>query len=248
MDKLIKLGLSSEISGSRTWRIVRIAVLPSLQRKGLGSYMLKLVEEEATKNGVDAVTAIFSGFGTNRFWLKNSYTPIYISPGFNRITGEKNIAVIKGITDKWKTLEELLGKSLYNIVKYGGHILYRDLLTENLSLIVQFLVHRGFIGELPDRYVCSRLSAYIEKKPGMYHESLLDIFVKYFDILIREISSEDFSNEEVMAFVARFVQGKSLLDIVRILGKNVKEVENMFETLAGKLALKLFHKICFSIY
>jgi len=55
---------------------------------------------------------------------------------------------------------------------------------------------------------------------------------------------DTFSDEEIVAIVARFVQGKSLLDIARVLRKNVKEVEDMIEHLAHKLVLKLFHKIC----
>jgi len=92
LDKLIKFGIFREILGSRTWRIARIAVLPSLQRKGLGSRILKFVEEEATRNEVDAVTAIFSGFSTIKFLLKNAYTPVYTSPRYDRTTDEKTLS------------------------------------------------------------------------------------------------------------------------------------------------------------
>jgi len=82
------------------WRIVRIATHPSVMRRGLGSYALKKVEEEASRRGYDWVGA---GFGVNRellrFWLKNDYVPIHISPDRNPVSGEYTVIVVKPLNE-----------------------------------------------------------------------------------------------------------------------------------------------------
>ena len=85
------------------WRIVRIATHPQVMRKGLGSYALRKIEEEAIKRGYDWVGA---GFGVNKellnFWLKNNYIPIHISPDRNPVSGEYTVIVIKPLNDNVK--------------------------------------------------------------------------------------------------------------------------------------------------
>ena len=83
---------------SRTGRIARvsrIAVHPELQGRGYGSRLLGLVEEYYKRVGADAVGSVFSRLEVLGFWSRNGYTPYYLSPRYNRVTGEKNIAVIK---------------------------------------------------------------------------------------------------------------------------------------------------------
>ncbi len=85
------------------WRIVRIATHPKVQGKGIGSYALAKVEEEARRKGLDWIAA---GFGVNyellRFWTKNGFLPIHISPDRNPVSGEYTILVIKPISDETK--------------------------------------------------------------------------------------------------------------------------------------------------
>lgn len=85
------------------WRIVRIATHPKVQGKGIGSYALMKVEEEARRRKLDWIAA---GFGVNyellRFWTKNGFLPIHISPDRNPVSGEYTILVIKPINDETK--------------------------------------------------------------------------------------------------------------------------------------------------
>jgi len=80
-------------------RIVRIATHPQVMGKGLGSYILKKIEEEAIKNGYDWIGA---GFGASKellnFWIKNKYIPIHISPDRNPVSGEYTVIVIKPLS------------------------------------------------------------------------------------------------------------------------------------------------------
>jgi len=100
-DRYIKHYRILEFGELIGWRIVRIATHPSVMRRGLGSYALKRIEEEATKIGYDWVGA---GFGVNRellkFWLKNNYIPIHISPDRNPVSGEYTVIVVKPLNER----------------------------------------------------------------------------------------------------------------------------------------------------
>jgi len=99
-DRYIKHYRILEFGKLVGWRIVRIATHPSVMRRGLGSYALKKIEEEASRRGYDWVGA---GFGVNRellrFWLKNEYVPIHISPDRNPVSGEYTVIVVKPLNE-----------------------------------------------------------------------------------------------------------------------------------------------------
>ncbi len=83
-DRLIKYwGGLTDFAKLKGWRIIRIATHPpELQdRGGLGTEMLRRIEEEAREKGIDWVGV---GFGVNakllNFWIKNGYMPVHISP------------------------------------------------------------------------------------------------------------------------------------------------------------------------
>jgi tRNA(Met) cytidine acetyltransferase len=89
-------------------RIFRIAVHPKLWRKGIGSWLLKNIEEES--KDLDWIGSSFGATGDLlRFWLiKNNYVPIFIGPRRNPISGEYSVAVLKPFSHKAiEYLEEL---------------------------------------------------------------------------------------------------------------------------------------------
>ncbi len=87
----------SELYG---WRIVRIATHPAVQGRGIGSWALQKLVKEARDKGLDWVAA---GFGVNaellRFWLKNGFLPIHISPERNPVSGEYTLLVIHPLNE-----------------------------------------------------------------------------------------------------------------------------------------------------
>ncbi|ABW01474.1 tRNA(Met) cytidine acetyltransferase TmcA [Caldivirga maquilingensis] len=99
-DRMVKYWKIPEFAKLRGWRIVRIATHPELQDKGLGSTALSMLENEAKVRGLDWVGV---GFGVNaqllRFWVKNGYLPIHISPERNPVSGEYSVLMIKPISD-----------------------------------------------------------------------------------------------------------------------------------------------------
>ncbi len=104
-DRVIKYWRVREFAKMRGWRIVRIATHPQVQRKGLGSKMIEFICEEAKKRGYDWVG---TGFGVNpellRFWLRNGFIPVHISPERNPVSGEYSILLIKPLTEEAKRL------------------------------------------------------------------------------------------------------------------------------------------------
>lgn len=100
-DRMVKYWKIPEFARLRGWRIVRIATHPELQDRGLGSMALRMLEEEAKAKGMDWVGV---GFGVNpqllKFWVKNGYLPIHISPERNPVSGEYSVLMIKPISEE----------------------------------------------------------------------------------------------------------------------------------------------------
>ncbi|MGC9179522.1 MAG: tRNA(Met) cytidine acetyltransferase TmcA [Vulcanisaeta sp.] len=104
-DRLIKYWGLTDFAKLKGWRIIRIATHPELQDKGLGTEMLKRIEEEARERGIDWVGV---GFGVNakllNFWIKNGYMPVHISPERNPISGEYSVLLVKPINEKTRDI------------------------------------------------------------------------------------------------------------------------------------------------
>lgn len=101
-DRIIKYWGLTEFAKLRGgWRIIRIATHPELQDKGLGTEMLRKIEEEARERGIDWIGGV--GFGVNakllNFWIRNGYMPVHISPERNPISGEYSVLLAKPINE-----------------------------------------------------------------------------------------------------------------------------------------------------
>ncbi|RLE82005.1 MAG: tRNA(Met) cytidine acetyltransferase [Thermoprotei archaeon] len=99
-DRLLKHYKLIEFAKLTGWRIVRIATHPQVMRKGLGSRALSEICREAVERGYDWVGA---GFGVNepllRFWIRNHFIPVHISPDRNPVSGEYTVIVVRPLTE-----------------------------------------------------------------------------------------------------------------------------------------------------
>ncbi|MDP7976142.1 MAG: GNAT family N-acetyltransferase [TACK group archaeon] len=105
-DKLI--GRSRMKGFERYWgqRIVRIAVHPAFQRRGVGTSLLSYVEKKAMEAGAAWVGASFSvDKEILSFWVKNGYVPAYISWKAVRSAGSPSAIVIKPLE---RAVEDML--------------------------------------------------------------------------------------------------------------------------------------------
>ncbi len=107
------------------WRIVRIATHPSLQGRGLGSLILKEIEQKAIEKGMDWIGA---GFGASprllNFWLKNGFIPIHISPSRNPTSGEFSVFVLKPLNKRTSKMVEGMSFEFKNRLLGSLHDVY----------------------------------------------------------------------------------------------------------------------------
>ncbi len=77
-------------------RVVRIATHPNVMNMGIGSFALQKIVEWAQAKDMDWVG---SGFGVSpelmRFWIRNGFYPVHITPQRNEVSGEHTLVVIR---------------------------------------------------------------------------------------------------------------------------------------------------------
>jgi len=137
-DRLLKHLRIKEFGKMKGWRVVRIATHPEVQGMGIGSRMLEELYKESIERGYDWLG---SGFGVNeqllRFWFKNDFRAVHLSPDRNPVSGEYTTLVIKPISGEARRASEVavrefklkLLKSLYDT--------YRDLETDIAIMMLE---------------------------------------------------------------------------------------------------------------
>ena len=130
-DRLLKHARIREFGRARGLRVVRIATHPDVQGRGIGSFALDNLYQEAVEENLDWVG---SGFGVNeqllRFWLKNRYLPVHMSPDRNPVSGEYTLLVINPISDTMKKLVSIVNREFKRKVLLSLHDPYRGLETD----------------------------------------------------------------------------------------------------------------------
>lgn len=103
-------------------RVVRIATHPDMMRRGIGSKALSSIIEEAIEMGMDWVGASFGATETLLdFWWRNGFTPLYLSPVRNAVSGEFSTIVINPLSGKAK---EVVREARVEFKKLLMHTLY----------------------------------------------------------------------------------------------------------------------------
>lgn len=136
-DRLLKHIRVWEAGRLIGYRVVRIATHPKVQSMGIGSFVLKqLINEAKTKN----LDWVGSGFGVNskllKFWLKNGFLPVHMSPDRNPISGEYTLIVIYPISKIAKRIAELGATVFLEKLIYSLRDTYRDLEVDVAHLLL----------------------------------------------------------------------------------------------------------------
>ncbi|USG99368.1 tRNA(Met) cytidine acetyltransferase TmcA [Thermococcus argininiproducens] len=104
-DMMVKHHYAKEFARLKGYRVVRIATHPDAMDMGLGSRALELLIQEASKEGLDWVG---SGFGASeeliRFWIRNGFAVVHLSPSRNPVSGEYTAIVVKPISKKAQSI------------------------------------------------------------------------------------------------------------------------------------------------
>ncbi len=230
IDKFAKYGVNEAVKTVGI-RVVRIAVHPGLQRKGYGSLLLESIEKEFSN--MDWVASIFSRNEVLHFWVKNGYNVFYISPRYNKVTGEKNIAVIKPLSDGFSKIFAKIAYLFKRKLILSSNSVYRDVqaevLVEALNSLEKFSFKSMFTLEKED---IVKLRKYVANEIP-YHEHIYDVIFMLTAKLVMEGGFSILGNSEKLALVIRFLQGKPLnivSEVLKIPSNNVEELlRNIFK-------------------
>ncbi|AAL63441.1 conserved hypothetical protein [Pyrobaculum aerophilum str. IM2] len=137
-DRFLKYWRLPEFAKLRGWRIVRIATHPELQDMGLGTLMLKKIEEEARELGMDYVGV---GFGVYdrllKFWVRNGYVPIHLSPERNPSSGEYSVLLVKPLNEKAEAYVKYANIEFRRRLIHSLMGPYGDLLPTEVQLLLE---------------------------------------------------------------------------------------------------------------
>lgn len=85
-------------------RIIRIAVHPALQDKGLGSHLLQQLQQSAAKHADLLGTSFAMETAVCRFWLNNGFVPVRLGQHRDEITGSRSVMLLKAASQAGNNL------------------------------------------------------------------------------------------------------------------------------------------------
>ncbi|WP_456434825.1 tRNA(Met) cytidine acetyltransferase TmcA [Methanopyrus sp.] len=215
-------------------RIVRIATHPDVMRHGLGSRAMKELVKIAKKKNYDWIG---TGFGANeeltRFWLRNSFVPVHISPNRNPVSGEYSVAVIRPISEE---AEEIINRANFEFrIKLANWLgeTHRDLEPEVARLLFEPMSSLKYQPTLTEGQL-KRL----EKYADMVHtyeiaaDAVRELAKAYF------LDTEDrpeLSEEEELLLITKCLQRWEWEDVANFLGEEVPDLMRSLRDLVGLL-------------
>ncbi len=127
-DLMIKYYGYDAFARSRGARVVRIATHPDLQGKGVGSFALEQLAAHVSGEGFHWLGAVFGASPQLlRFWEKNGFVPIHVSPKRNPESGEYSTAVLKPLVDSVAPLISLANRGIKLRIAYELDNFYRNM-------------------------------------------------------------------------------------------------------------------------
>lgn len=222
---------ASRARGLRSVRISRIAVLPWLQRRGLGSTLLRHIERWASDEGFNMVTTIFSRHDVIRFWSKNGYLYTYMSPRQNRVTGEKNLVAAKGLDKEGRrTVSEASGVFRVRLL-LASHTIYRDVEAEKIAEILRATSKPGETPTLaPTKEMLDRLQRCAQ---GVLEAE--QAWEAIYLAVANRFAKEDLpSGAEGVYIVSRILQGKPDGEALKVSGLDGRRARSLLRKLCGR--------------
>ncbi|MEM1619302.1 MAG: GNAT family N-acetyltransferase [Fervidicoccaceae archaeon] len=235
-DRLLKHLRFREAGRMKGYRIVRIATHPAVQGRGIGSFAISMLLEEAKRLGMDWIG---SGFGVNAqllsFWLKNGFVPLHMSPDRNPVSGEYTLIVLKPVSSAAELLVRVgKGCFLRKLLKSLRDV-YRELETEVALMLIKTLEGDEERDLLPlDEINAERLWIYAHG-PMTYEASsdvMLDVAMHYFTHYGK--TKVSLSKEEELVLLAKVLQCKGWEEVARELKQDETKVMYKLKDVARK--------------
>ena len=238
-DRMLKHSRIREYGRMQGWRIVRIATHPEVQDRGIGSRLLSYLYEESVERGYDWLG---SGFGVNdkllRFWLRNGFRALHLSPDRNPVSGEYTTLVMKSITEraaraieysarefKWKLLN-----SLYDT--------YRDLETDVAIMMLDQDPPGIDPGYKPRDTPIARDRLWVYNYGPMTYEAANDLIADLARAYWMHPPDKrpELSERERRILVAKVLQGKAWDEVAEELGVHTYKVMVGLKELVRKMS------------
>lgn len=240
-DRVIKHLRVPPFGKLRGWRIVRIATHPKVQDRGVGSALLKGIYEEAVKRGYDWVG---SGFGVNeklvRFWARNGFQLIHISPDRNPVSGEFTVLVLKPISEQAARLAATANREFKYKLLNSLQDTYRGM--EPDIAVAMLNATAPLRDDVPpmSKLRLQRLWAYLYGT--MTYETsndvIRDIVMTYWERA--PLDRGLLSREEELAITVKVMQGRPWPETSRELGVGFEDALSLVKAAVRKLAAKYY--------
>jgi len=238
-DRIIKHYRLVDFAETIGWRIVRIAVHPDVQGKGIGSLFLRKIEEEAISRNY---SWLGSGFGATeellRFWVKNGFIPIHMSPERNPVSGEYTCIVIKPLAEGLSSLIDIIDSKFRRRLIDSMHDTYKDLEPEVARILLKpTKCARGEarIMTSMDRIDLERLSLYI--KGVMTYEICNDIIYEIIKSYWQnKCADAGLDKREEIISIIKTLQGRSWSDVEKIAGVRQKNAIDTMREIIRKIS------------
>ena len=234
-DRFLKHVRLVEFADTVGWRIVRIATHPAVQGKGIGSWALEKVFEEVKEKNLDWLG---SGFGVTeellRFWIKNGFSVVHISPDRNPVSGEYTVLVIKPANERTSKLIEVAKLEFKLKLLNSMPINYRELEPEVAYLLLD--TEPYLYCEKPTRALSpiavDRLWTYCEGP--MTFEAAADLMhvVAKLHWLTAKQARPQLSKLHELLLISKALQGLSWDEVAELLKKPVKVLQKMGHEIA----------------
>ncbi len=208
-------------------RIVRIATHPSVMNMGIGSFALQKIVEWAQSKDMDWVG---SGFGVSpelmRFWIKNGFYPVHITPQRNEVSGEHTLVVIRPLKPHvYSKVEDINADFTRRLIEYLSDEL-SDLETETAVGLLRSLMKDANIPK-PEfgKVEKKRIKKYFH---GMsLYEYVSDVIRPLVRYYYSKTDRVDLSDEEEILVVGKCLQLKKW----REFGENFKVYKALLKAL-----------------
>ncbi|MEA3405516.1 MAG: GNAT family N-acetyltransferase [Pseudomonadota bacterium] len=120
-----------------TWRIMRIAVHPQLQNRGIGKQLITFVKQQAKQARVDYLSSSFGA--TNDllpFWLQQNFIPLHVGVKRDKSSGSHTVVVCQSLTPM---AQQALAAIQREFQQQFPHVLMESLPYFSASMVLEIL-------------------------------------------------------------------------------------------------------------
>ncbi len=227
----------SEFPKLKGLRIVRIATHPKVMSMGLGSKAIHFLIEKAIKRKIDWIGACFEvNEKLMKFWFKNEFLPIHISPSRSPVSGEYSIIVIKPLSEKAKKLVNILcGEFKIKFVEWARDLLF-DMNPIQVLIILETLQKieptLDFQPRLSEGQI-KRLKAYCKKIINFeMTDGSKEIARAYF---LDPFEKPNISEGQKLLLISRCLQGRNIFQTTEKLKIDIQRAMGMLRKAIKKL-------------